>query len=190
MSGELFGAHWGTPCRTWGPLWLWGKSSTRTHQRPQGCGTKKLENLANGQVRWMVRMIRLQLEQGMFVTVEHPLLSLMFRFRPFQALLREGLLKLIRLDQCAYGQGTPRGYRPREHWKKPTYFAVSHDAFAGLHRLCDGSHTHTKIMGSIRIDNRRVNRSMLAGRYPQALCRAYAECVHQYLLNGPCSPSA
>ena len=72
---------------------------------------------------------------------------------------------------------TMKGYKPRERWKKPTYFAVSHDSFESLGRICAGNHEHTHVRGSMRFNNRRVNRSKLAGRYPFPLCVAYARCV-------------
>ena len=129
-------------------------------------------------------MIKLLLRSGAFVTVEHPLMSLMFHFGPFRALLEEGLLKLVRVDQCMYGQGTPPGYKPRQRWKKPTDFAVSHDEFGSLRRICTGTHEHSHVKGSIRFNNRRVNRSKLAGRYPSSLCVAYARCVQHIMSHG------
>ena len=59
---------------------------------------------------------------------------------------------------------------------KPTVFAGSLPGLSLLSRYCSGGHCHERLAGTVTdpVTGRRTWRTTLAGRYPPALCRAYA----------------
>ena len=80
-------------------------------------------------------------------------------------------------DQCMYGLCDPSGL----HYKKPTRIIGNVLSLERLHKVCDRSHEHQEVIGTVRHEGRFVSRSMLAGAYPQALSIALANLAYDSL---------
>ena len=78
-----------------------------------------------------------------------------------QRILAHRGVQVLAADLCEYGLKSTDG---TESIKKPTTFMTNSPCVAGrLSRLCQGGHTHKRLM-----DGRKV--TQLAGQYPPELC--------------------
>ena len=79
------------------------------------------------------------------------------------------------LDQGMFNFREPHS---QNRYKKPTRVIGNLPSLCLLARACDHSHTHQEVIGKVLHDNKWVSRSVLAGAYPNELCRVWASLVH------------
>ena len=73
--------------------------------------------------------------------------------------------------------------------KKPTSLLTNVPIFDDLSRYCNGQHQHITLAGSVKVQQadgsyKWSSRTLLAGRYPRSMCRAYAHAAAQHLPRG------
>ena len=93
---------------------------------------------------------------------------------PFIRLMRLPATAEVVIDQCMYGLKDPVSgllYRKR------TKFIGNLPGLASLSVPCDRTHEHQHIEDAVVWEGRSIKRSVLAGRYPAALCQAIAGLV-------------
>ena len=176
-SGYIKWAHFGIICKTWGCLHRLFNGGTRTRECPNGDGSRADEIEANKAVAWMVRMLVVLLEAQHHITIENPARSIIFFNHALAKVTSKYQLSYVYVDQCCYGLRSPKGSEELEIWKKPTYFLTSIPELSSMSKHCSNCHQHTHIQGSIRINGKWFNRSLLAGCYPLPLCNAIVRRV-------------
>ena len=125
----------------------------------------------------MLDFVEAVLQTGGWITIENPFTSLLFCMPEILEGIQSGKWNLVYMDQCCHGLRSPLGVTPQEIWKKPTYFLVTSDCFNQLKVRCQGNHTHTPVLGKVKVFGKSCARSMLAGRYPELLANRYASCA-------------
>ena len=63
--------------------------------------------------------------------------------------------------------------------KKPTRFAGTMPFLNSLGSKCTGEHSHVAVLGGVKVNNKWVRRSQIAGSYPLQLCQAYAKAFER-----------
>ena len=162
--------HLGTPCTTW--------SISRTTGRPQQAGT----SLA----RFTASLINLCAKHGVYISLENPKTSKLFKWGPLQRSLKACRANFLEFDSCAFG--TP--------WKKPTYVATSLPRLLELSRSCRCCAPHVRLQGLVRCGRplRWTWLTRRAGCYSPQLSRRWAallrEAAPASALDASCSVSA
>ena len=170
-SGCIGWAHFGIPCATFGLLSILN-GGTRRKGKPLGDGVMPRELNANLNLDFACAMIRILSSLGGLFSLENPLRSYLFQVPQVLTLYGSTQSIFVDLDQCAFGLRSPKEAEVKEIWKKPTRIWTNVLRLASIARTCPGSHVHTIILDSIRVNGRSVKRSILAGRYPAGLCKA------------------
>ena len=117
------------PCRTWGILARSITKGSRRKETPLGDGTLPSEVAANAEAEFMMDMVQVVLHSGGWVTIENPFTSLLFSIPRLAKLISDNIFYNVCFDQCCFGLGCPPGVRPKEVWKKPSFFCVSDNCF-------------------------------------------------------------
>ena len=88
----------------------------------------------------------------------------------------------VRFDQCRYGLVPPHlTLEDKQLIRKRTRLRTNMSSLSDLEGFCTGGHDHFVCLGSVRVGERRVSVARAAGRYPAALCHAWARCVARQL---------
>ena len=173
--------HMGITCTSWSRLRLW-TTGTRTAAQPMGVHPDPTELIGNKELRFAMRLSRVMLRKGGYISIENPRTSLMWKTSCVHSLMRDfPELQLIHFDQCCYGLGSPVGSEHKEVWKKATCLLTNLPQAQAIAKFCPGSHTHTAVVGQIKIFGRNCRRSTLAGAYPNALCSAIVSAASPIL---------
>ena len=128
-SGAIWLLHLATPCTRW--------SVARTSGTTEPAGGIEA-------ARFTVTLIRECRRAGVYFTLENPLRSRLWAWRPLARELRAASAQLVALCQCRFG--TP--------FKKPTRLAVSHPGFAVLGRDCRRKRHREVLQGMVFVKNR------------------------------------
>jgi hypothetical protein len=178
--------HFGLPCRTWGPAGRLA-GGTRRAAQPLGDGTLSREIEANAEWDFAVAIWATAVLAGSHVTLENPRDSYVFS-TPGLAELRLGCqVYEVEFDQCGYGLQVP-GCTPIDFCRKRTKIISTSPALAGLARSCPGlgyKHQHVRVWGQVKVNGTSYSRTEMAGAYPQALCRIWAQATKESLLQPP-----
>ena len=140
----------------------------RSDARPEGFGCKMTKE-ANKLVERSVEVARQQWEMGFFFSIENPLESFIWEMRCMKALLKLHGVRLLRVDQCAFG--SPH--------KKPTGIVTNAPFLSeGLCDIQTRPHRHVPLIGFVK-DFRWEGATdcfytELAAEYPEGLCNAWA----------------
>jgi len=150
-QGRFWYIHFGTPCSSF---------SIASHGAPSDQSVR----LGQKSLRVSLELIMLAHRHNVFWTLENPWSSGLFRQRSFLRVCKLTRAQGVCVDMCAYGA----------HYKKATGIVGTLPGLSGLQRLCTGGHTHEYLQGTVRTAEGSKWKSALAGRYPPALCRAWA----------------
>ena len=115
--GKIWALHLATPCTVWSVARRTGTSST---------------NWGTSLATFTRAVLRLCRKHGVLFTLENPLSSGLFRWKPIRRELERAEAEFIRYDNCAYGA----------NYLKPTCIATNIPEMSQLSRLCPGKHYH------------------------------------------------
>ena len=106
-------------------------------------------------------------------SIENPRSSRLWEFPAILGIMSLDGVHCVDFPMCAYNQ----------RFKKPTRILTNNPALVELHRECV-HHRHPEILKGrvFHPDKGWVNRTSLAGSYPDELCRHWAQCVKTSLL--------
>ena len=125
----------------------------------------------------MCRFLALVVQSGAWFTVENPHASYLWHLPAVRRLVDQVGAFPVVMDQCMFGLGSPPRVLPKEIWRKRTLFLASDPAFKRLARACCKNHSHTPIVGSLKVLGRSQLRSSVAAAYPAKLCAEYAQAA-------------
>ena len=135
---------------------------------------------ANRLAHFVVLCCRSLAAQGRLFSLENPATSLLWDLPEMVALAEDHLV--VQLDQCQFGLRAPSdALQPGELIKKGTKILTNAPGLQLLSNKCDGKHTHCRCLGSTRVNGKSLSIAKFAGRYPLALCNAWATAVAQDL---------
>ncbi len=176
--GQLGYAHFGLPCRTWGPAGRLA-GGTRRRDLPLGTGVLARETQANRELAFVVVACCDLCARGAYFSLENPRDSYVFGAPLWLELVDVvGLVGAV-FDQCAYGLRLDPS-RPSVFSRKPTRVVHNIPELACLSRKCPGvcrSHVHERVWGSLVVNGQRKSRTQLAGTYPGELCCVWAQSI-------------
>ena len=175
--GETVGAHFGIVCSSWSVLKRLLNSGTRTKDKPQGNNTLQRERTGNEQATQMFRLIKVFDELKIPYSVENPESSALWW------LSRWSGVPSGTCDQCMLG------LRPPEKELQATHRVQKKTRLAGTVRgiesfldfRCDRGHSYSVVIGSVKVDGKRIHRSTAAGAYPRTFCRHLVCLFAQHL---------
>ena len=160
----IFGfVHLGTPCTIWSIARKGVKESKASRAK---------EELGIELALFSSEVIRTCNKHRIPFALENPRTSKLFQFEPLLRALATGHWEFVDFDMCRYG----------EDYKKSTRIVTSFPELQKLSiKCCHHSHK-TWLKGKVRIIDEvgrpvYVNRTALAGAYPQSLCAEYAKIV-------------
>ena len=158
---------------------------TRTLGHPEGTLNRILPLEVEGyeMARRVAHLCRLISQHGGFWSIENPCRSYLWHFAPIAQLLGIARAYDVPFDQCAYGLHIPQE-GPNSYIKKRTTIRTNIPTLVPLAKNCPGissTHKHVWAIGSVKINNKSVHRSALAGHYPISLCEAWADCLCTWL---------
>ena len=183
---EVGKLHLGLPCRTWGPAGRLAGGSRRLGS-PWGDGSLAREIDANREAAFVVAVCCELLLAGAHYSIENPRDSYVFTTDLFLELAALSDSVEVIFDQCCYGLRADPSVRCL-FLRKPTKVLTS---FRGLEKLaatCPGQcsrHQHQRVWGSVRIGGVRKSVTQLAGKYPDDLCKAWAQVLAEGKTWGP-----
>ena len=150
--------------------WAWfGSFRSR-----QGVATAGPELEANVLAPRTAALCGAQHRAGGFWSLENPETSLVWGYGPIGSLLELGAD--VSFDQCRYGLRTDPELNAG-YVRKATRIRSNLPALQALGLRCTRDHTHQRCGGKVRTPSGWMNRSALAGRYPDALCMHWAALV-------------
>ena len=153
--------HFGTPCSRW--------SRARTTGRAGGAVDAKGMECAHV----TIRLMRLCRKHAVNISIENPAGSGLWTYPPLEAELRRSACFVVNFPMCAYGAP----------YMKPTRIMTNAQSLASLSRTCTCTLPHEILCGLCKFqENGRVRsvwKTSIAGRYPPALCRAFARALLQ-----------
>ena len=169
--------HGAPPCSTFSRGRAPPLIKLRDEEHPAGFGHPRAEE-ANDIVKRFVMLVRLVHEAGGAWSFENPDQSLMWDLKPVKRLLEYEGVRVVYLDQCAFGGPA----------KKPTKVLTNSEWLEVISRRCQDAppHRHVELRGKV-VDLREggegklVWRTELAAEYPSALCTAMAEAFRRFL---------
>ena len=169
-------AHFAIDCGTWSIL---GRLNGlgRTKESPWGDETRRCVRDANLVTAFLLRCVRLLEGRGDKWSIENPKTSYLWSVPQLRRLsFKAGVARVI-IDQCEYGLAHPAA-PPGHFYKKPTVILSNWLKLESLSKTCSAKHVHMDIRGSlVRLGAKLVKPTFAAGRYSQALCRAWAGCL-------------
>ena len=168
--------HFGLPCCSFSVL-QHSNGGTRRRSSPQGDGSLERERVGNEILRRTMCLIDILEAHSNWWTLENPDSSYAWWMPKLKSKLSKPPVEYVVLDQCAYGLrllGENNKYGP---CKKCTRFAGSLPGLVGLGKRCTCRQPHVHAVGGVRTKNGWKRRSELAGHYPGALSRQYANLV-------------
>ena len=177
--GGLFFVHFGTPCNTFSAARKddGGPPPLRSLEFPLGLPTLSSDNtllvmMGNLFVSRTEELAWLVVLHGGDVSIENPLLSLMWATPALLHLQHEARMIDIDFDQCVFGAPS----------KKPTRIrATTNVLLMDVPSLqCQGGHAHEVLQGHVwdPVRQRLVYRTKLAQEYPEHLCAVLAQGIH------------
>ena len=103
LSGELFGASFGTPCTSFGMLFQNCGPGTRTKSQPYGNGENEKELVGNAHAIATVLICLALWSVGGFFWIENPQRSFLWQLDITRLLMGLHGVRFETFDQCAYG---------------------------------------------------------------------------------------
>ncbi len=155
--------HLGTPCTIW---------SQARHGVKESNATRAKEELGLELALFSCEVIRWCQKLQIPFSLENPRYSKLFQFEPLLRALHSGDCFYVDLDMCQYG----------EAYRKSTRFATSFGGLKGLARRCNHSRHDVWLKGQVQVQigsekPKYVNRTALAGAYPQEICKCFAKLL-------------
>ena len=169
--------HFGLPYGSWSPLRRIG-DGTRLASAPEGSGAVADEEAGNLLASRVAVLCQLLADAGSWYSIENPRGSYVWNYKPIFELAEGGYR--IEIDQCEWGLAPPpctSEAQAGQLIKKPTTLLTNLDSLKNLSRSCGGDHLHLSCKGKIKTRAGWQDVSMLASRYPEELCRAWAQLV-------------
>ena len=149
--------HLAPPCTFWSQA-LAGRSQ---HHQQTGLSTAEVT----------LKIMRACDRANVLWTLENPKSSRLWNWPPLSEYLTAHGHYVAEVHYCQF----------KCSYQKATYFAGSFPEVMQLQRLCDGSHGHELLQGTVRVQLhgrwQTVWKTKLAGRYPALFCRLYARVV-------------
>ena len=175
--GETVGAHFGIVCSSWSALNRLLNSGTRTKDKPQGNNTLQRGRTGNEQAAQMFRLIKVFDELKIPYSVENPESSALWWLSQWSG-VPSGTC-----DQCMLGLRRPEKELQASHRvQKKTRLAGTVRGIESFSDFkCDRCHKHSVVIGSVKVDGKRINRSTAAGAYPRKCCRHLVRLFAQHL---------
>ena len=176
-NGEIFELHLAPDCSSWGSLQNLNHT-TRTVDQPEGTGVKPNEVDGNEQAAIAIYFFLRCLEEGIWVSFEHPRASRVWML-PIMVFLRalDGMFDMD-LDMCAHGLRPP-GWGPNLgdiRTQKSSRVRTSNPHLEGVRKHCldAGPHKHERALGHSADGTSRAH---AAGRYARAVLDGRMEAV-------------
>lgn len=113
--------------------------------------------------RYSMQLAKDQLDRGDLFVFQQPHGARSWNDPAVIAVSKQNGVKQIVLDQCMFGLADRRNGKP--HRKRTRLMLNSEDIGKRMRVLCDGTHEHEHVMGSIKTEKGWVNRSRLAQEY-------------------------
>ena len=85
-----------------------------------------------------MKLAEVQEKAGNYWMLEQPATSLMWLVDPIAAFIARVTFVLVVIDVCMFGAP----------WRKPITLAANFPELMGLHRQCDGCHSHISLQGN------------------------------------------
>lgn len=164
--------HFGFPCGSFSIMQNMNKG-TRTVARPEGDGALRREKEGNEILHRVIHLCLLLHAHGSFFTLENPLSSHAWKMPAMVALLKKTEARCVDLDQCMYKLMLPDANGKLGFSLKPTRFCGTMPNLEQLRLRCNQTHSHVAVIGGIKYQGKWQKRSVLAGAYPERLCRRY-----------------
>ena len=114
-------------------------------------------------------------------SIANPTTSLIFHTPEFtQLYLEHPDAVFVPFHQCMYKLRPPDWSPTKSDVRvlKATLLFTNMICLSALSCHCDKQHTHVAMFGSARVQGAHVSRARAAGMYPQLLCDAWADIVH------------
>ena len=162
-KGLIGMVHLGTPCTIWSKARHNVKESARTRAREEGGLELAL---------FSCEVIQACNRCHVHYALENPATSKLFNFEPLQRAIMMRKHYVVTFDMCSYG----------EPYKKDTKVVTSLNALSKLERHCSHRRHAVWLKGQVKwsedgCKEKYVNRTKLAGAYPQLLCKQYAQII-------------
>lgn len=164
-SGLIWYIHFGTPCS----IWSQARKGVTNLERA------KAKNLVGVELALFTsQAVRECHRCGVLWSIENPATSRLFTFPPIARLAGLGNARWVQWDMCMYGA---------DHRKRTLLLTNLPELDRlGCDRKCNHAYRHTPLAGTCRViddDGRAhwVNRTSLAGAYPEELCADWASLV-------------
>jgi len=125
---QIWLVHLGTPCTAW---------SRARHGIRNVAKARYKEQLAVATAIFTCRVIRECLKHGVAFTLENPLSSRLWEFKPIQDILSHKNVFMVVFDHCCYGMP----------YKKSTGLMTNTPQFKTLGLRCCGGHKHVQLKG-------------------------------------------
>ena len=171
--GLILYCHFGTPCTVFSRARHNIKNWRKARQ-------KELEGVTLA--LFTARCVRALVRRGCFFSIENPVTSTLWHFEPIRSIFKLQNVIFVRWHMCEYGAG----------YKKGTGLLTNVSALSGLHRSCQGGHSHQQLRGTERvIENGKWvsrNRTRGAGAYPTELCNLWASLVQRFFKESDWTP--
>ena len=161
---QIWLVHLGTPCTAW---------SRARHGIRNVAKARYKEQVAVATAIFTCRVIRECLKHGVAFTLENPLSSRLWEFKPIQDILSHKNVFMVVFDHCCYGMP----------YKKSIGLMTNTPQFKTLGLRCCGGHKHIQLKGTETVTHNGAtttrNRTAGAGAYPIKLCRLWAQISRQ-----------
>ena len=183
--------HFGLVCKSWSHLNTFN-GGTRTKVHPEGGAKGPIlprEQLGNDQATMICRLCMLLHSRGFHFTIENPLGSYVWLFKPMQELIAflGSDCVIVDFDQCYFGLQLP-GAGPQYFCQKSTRLLGNIPALQCLSHRCPGkceTHIHDHAFGSATVETstgrRTLSKAGAAGIYPVGLCRPWARAAARFI---------
>lgn len=169
ITRGIFGfIHIGTPCTIW---------SRARHGVKDSEATRAKEELGIEMALFTAEVIRICNKLGVMYALENPRSSRLFFFEPIVHAYSTGPWYVVDFDMCQYG----------ESFQKSTRIITSFPPLKRLARKCGHTRHSTWLKGKVKVFDEKlskmiyVNKTALAGAYPEELCRVYADIVSDHM---------
>ena len=121
-------------------------------------------------LRYSMQLARDQIRRGDLVVFEQPHGAKSWEDNAVVGVSKiEGVQQVV-LDQCMYGLVDKQNGKP--HRKRTRLMLNNEEIARNMKVLCDKSHEHQHVMGSVKTTQGWTNRSRLAQEYPRDFCRS------------------
>lgn len=161
-------------CSSFNILRIRSKTSSRTKAIPWSEELFAGEAGGNCLLRNCILILAACNDMIIFLSTENFQSSKIWDIPKIQKLTFQKNAEVALIDQCCYGLSDPV---PRKLYRKRTKFLGTVPGRASVSRPCPGNHEHQHVGSSIFFEGRSVERSILAGRYPEKLCDQISSLV-------------